>query len=96
MGAVISFIYLSACYGPGTKCWGCTEYKVAVTFTLPVFLILWKKRDKQKLQFQTVVSAMRKLTHREMGQKVDRFATLAEVVRGDLPQKVNFGLRSIL
>ena len=69
---------------------------MAVTFTLTVFLILWKKRDRQKLPFQIVVSAMKKLTHREMGQKVDRFAALARVVREDLPQKVNFGLRSIL
>ena len=59
-------------------------------------LILWKKRDRQKLQFQIVVSAVKKLTHREMGQEVDRFATLAKVVREDLPQKVNFGLRSTL
>lgn len=59
-------------------------------------LILWKKRDRQKLQFQIVVSARKKLTHREMGQEVDRFATLAKVVREDLPQKVNFGLRSTL
>lgn len=61
-----------------------------------MLLILWKKRDRQKLQFQIVVSAMKKLTHREMGQKVDRFATLAKIAREDLPPKVNFGVRSIL
>lgn len=40
---------------------------------------------------------MKKTAHRVMGQKVDRrFATLAKVVRVDLPGKVNFGLRSAL